>query len=159
MIWDIINISVHLSKYCGETNKFVGIVMFIKISRCPHYNGVLKFGTSNMLDNHDPLGAPSYFNCPSCTKPISTGKREWADMSSIQKAIYISRLAIGVVLFSFLIIFFSIIIFGEKISGPEGNLNSVNFYLYVVFVFMVLSLITIFRTMSDIKKSNTRGLS
>jgi hypothetical protein len=69
------------------------------------------------------------------------------------------RLAIGVVLFSFLIIFFSIIIFGEKISGPEGNLNSVNFYLYVVFVFMVLSLITIFRTMSDIKKSNTRGLS
>lgn len=133
--------------------------MFIKISKCPHCKGVLKFGASNMLENHDPLGTPGFFNCPFCKKPISIGKSEWVDMSSIQKAIYISRLAIGVIWLSFLIIFFSVIAFGEKISGPGGYLNSMKFIIYVLFVVFALSLLTFFRTSSDVKKSNNRSLS
>ena len=59
--------------------------MYLIWSRCPHCRKTLELDLKGGGPFGSKIGQPSWYPCPKCGKSISVGKKEWVDMTLIEK--------------------------------------------------------------------------
>ena len=105
--------------------------MFLKLTKCPHCKKTLKAELNEPSDS--PLGVPAVIFCLYCGKPISNGKREWADMGVFKKTAYILRSVLTVFFVGFLVTFFTVVAIGLSSTLKEFFSDSIVPVAMVIF--------------------------
>ena len=106
--------------------------MFLKLTKCPHCKKTLKAELNEPSDS--PLGVPAVLFCLYCGKPISNGKREWADMGVLKKTVYILRSLLTVFYVGFLVSFFTVIAISSSSTLTEFFPDSIVPVAMVIFL-------------------------